>query len=222
MSYTGKPDLRLEAQRLREQGLSIKEIRKRLNVSLSSISLWVRDVKLTEKQLESLYLNKKTGNLKGSIIAARNKIKAREEITKKLLKEGMNEVGTLSERDRFIAGVALYFAEGTKGDKNVSFSNSDALAITFMIGWLRQFCAVPEDKFRVNLYIHNNLDEIAAKKFWSKLINVPLDQFGKSYIVKNNKNRFRKAKHIYGVLRLTVSNVNLHRKIMGQISGLFQ
>jgi transcriptional regulator with XRE-family HTH domain len=222
MSYAGKLNLKLEAQRLRKNGLSIKEIEKRLNVSRSSISLWVRDVKLTEEQLNKLYSNKKTGQLKGCIIAAKNKIKAREELTKRLLREGLNEIGPLSERDKFITGVAMYFAEGSKGDKNVSFSNSDPLSIKFMFDWLRLFCKVPENKFRMNLYLHDNLNEKKAKKFWSELITIPLDQFGKSYIVKNNPSRFRKTKHIYGIARITVSNTNLHRRIMGWIAGLFQ
>lgn len=202
--------------------MSIKKIEKRLKVSRSSISLWVRSVKLTKRQIDRLYLNKKTGNLKGSIVAARNKIKARQQLTEKLMNEGAREMGELSKRDKFIAGVSMYFAEGSKGDKNVSFSNSDPLAIKFMIDWIRVYCAVPEEKFRINLYIHDNLNEHSAKHFWSKLIKVPLNQFGKSYIVKNNPSRFRKTKHIYGILRITVSNVILHRKIMGWIKGLFQ
>ena len=222
MSYVGKLDLKLKARELRKKGLSIKEIQKRLRVSRSSVSLWVRDVKLTKKQLKKLYLNKSTGGLKGSIIAAMNKIKAREELTQRLLEEGIKEIESLSKRDKFIIGVAMYFAEGEKGDKNVSFSNSDPRAIKFMVDWLRYFCNVPEKKFRASLYIHDNLNERKAKQFWSKLIRIPLAQFRKSYIVKNNPHRLRKVKHIYGVLRITVSNTNLHRKIMGWISGVFQ
>lgn len=220
MSYTGKLDLKLEAQELRKKGLSVKEIEKRLKVSRSSVSLWVREVKLNQKQIEKLYLNKKTGRLKGSIVAAMNKTKIREELTRRLLEEGSKEIGRLSQRDEFIAGVALYFAEGSKGDKNVSFSNSDPRAIKFVADWLREFCNVPEKKFRLNLYIHDNLNEKEAKRYWAKLINIPIDQFGKSYIVRNNPARLRKSKHINGILRITVSNTNLHRKIMGWISGL--
>ena len=222
MSYAGKLELKLQARDLRKKGLSVKEIQKRLKVSKSSVSLWVRDIKLTKKQLKKLYLNSRTGALKGSIIAAMNKIRAREELTRKLLKEGMKEIGTLSKRDKFITGVAMYFAEGSKGDKNVSFSNTDPKAIKFMVGWLRNFCNVPEKKFRASLYLHDNLNERRAKQFWSKLTKIPLDQFRKSYIVKNNPNRLRKVKHIYGVLKITVSNANLHRKIMGWISGVFK
>ncbi|MAF80203.1 hypothetical protein CL629_03940 [bacterium] len=220
MGYAGKLELKLKARTLRKQGTSVKEIQKRLRVSRSSVSLWVRDVKLTRKQLEKLYLNKRTGALKGSIIAAMNKIRIREELTKKLMNEGKKEVGTLSERDKFIAGIAMYFAEGEKTDGSVGFSNSDARAIHFMMGWFRKFCGVPEEKFRIYLYIHDNLDEKEAKKYWSNLTKVPLSRFKKSYIVKNNPKRLRKTKNKHGVLRISISNANLHRKIMGWISGV--
>ena len=222
MGYSGKLELKLKARNLRKRGLSIKKIQRKLKVSRSSVSLWVRDVKLTKKQLEKLYLNKKTGNLKGSIIAAMNKIKKREEITQRLMREGTKEIGKLSKRDKFIAGIAMYFAEGSKTDGSINFSNSDPLAIKFMVNWFREVCDVPEEKFRCSLYIHDNLDEKKAKKYWSKLTEIPLSQFRKSYIVKNNPHRLRKVKHIYGVLRITTSNINLHRKIMGWINGIFE
>ncbi|MCK4454260.1 hypothetical protein KAU51_02840 [Candidatus Parcubacteria bacterium] len=222
MSYAGKLELKLKARELRKKGLSVKEIQRKLKVSLSSVSLWVRDVELTKKQLEKLYLNKKTGQLKGSIIAAMNKIRKRKEITEKLIKEGKKEMGNLSKRDRFITGIAMYFAEGSKTDGDVEFSNSDPRAIKFMADWFREFCKIPEEKFRCSLYIHDNLDEGKAKKFWSKITKIPLTQFRKSYIVKNNPYRLRKVKHIYGVLRVGADDVNLHRKVMGWIEGIFK
>jgi hypothetical protein len=221
MGYGGKLLLKQKAQELRKKGLSIKAIEKKLNVSRSSVSLWVRNIKLTKEQLEKLYLNKKTGGLKGSIIAAMNKIKKREKLTKKLIEEGKKEVGKLSKRDRFILGIALYFAEGTKADKNVSFCNSDPKAIKFMVNWFTEFCQVPLEKFRCNIYLHDNLDEEKAKKYWSFLTKIPLSQFRKNYIVKSKKKRFRKTVNPYGVFRITISDVNLHRKIMGWISGVF-
>ena len=222
MGYAGKLDLKLKARTLRKNGLSIKTIEKKLKVSRSSVSIWVRDIKLTKKQLEKLYLNQRTGALRGCIIAAMNKIREKDKLTKKLIEEGEKEVGRLSKRDKFMIGVSMYFAEGEKTGKNVGFSNTDPLAIKFMIDWFRKYCKVPEEKFRCYLYIHDNLDELKAKRYWSKLTRVPLHQFRKSYIVKNNPNRLRKTRHIYGVLRISVSNANLHRKIMGWISGMFK
>mgnify|MGYP001573837167 CR=1 FL=1 len=222
MGYAGKLELKNKAQLLRKKGLSVKEIQRRLKVSRSSVSLWVRDIQLTKKQLRKLYLNKKTGALKGSIIAAMNKIRAREELTEKLMKEGEKEIGIISNRDKFIAGVSMYFAEGDKGGRNVSFSNSDPRAIKFMVKWFRDVCRIPLNRLRLSLYLHDNLDERKAKRFWTKLTKIPSAQFRKSYIVKNNPHRLRKVKHIYGVLRVAVSDTNLHRKIMGWISGMFR
>ena len=214
--------MKLKAQNLRKNGLSVRSIQKQLNVSRSSVSLWTRDIKLTKKQLKKLYLNKKTGALKGSIVAARNAQKRRKLLTIKLFQEGEKEIGDLSERDKFLIGISLYFAEGSKTDKNVSFSNSDYRSIKFMMNWFRRYCYVSKDKFRGSLYLHDNLDEGQAKNFWSKSTHIPLDQFTKTYIVKNKEFRFRKTKHEFGIFRIVISDVNLNRKIMGWISGIFQ
>jgi predicted transcriptional regulator len=222
MVYIGKLNLKIKAQSLRKKGFSVKDIQNELKVSRSSVSLWIRNIELTDKQLKRLYFSKRSGALKGSIKAAINKRRKREKITKELLEKGISEIGYLSERDKFIIGIALYFAEGTKADSSVSFSNSDSRAIFFMTSWLRNVCNVPESRFRASLYLHDNLNEIKAKKFWSDLTKIPLKQFNKTYIVKNNPRRLRKVRHIYGVLKITVSDVNLHRKIIGWIEGIFR
>jgi transcriptional regulator with XRE-family HTH domain len=222
MGYAGKLELQFKAKALRKKGMSIKAIEKKLCVSRSSVSLWVRDVKLTKEQFRKLYLNKRTGAIRGSYVAAMNKIRAREELVEKLKKEGEKEIGRLSKRDRFIAGVAMYFAEGSKRGGSVQFSNTDPRSVEFMVKWIKEFLGPPQKKFRGALYIHDNLDSDKAKKFWSRTTGIPLDQFTKTYIVKNNPRRLRKVKHPYGVFRITVSNVNLHRKVMGWISGLFK
>jgi len=218
----GKLDKKIKARELRKNGKSIKEIKRILGVSLSSVSLWVRDIKLNKKQLRNLYLNKKTGNLRGSIIAAQNKIKKRELITQELRKEGFSEIGTLNDRERFLVGVSIYAGEGGKTDRDISFVNSDSKLIDFMMHWFKDFCNVPLDKFRGSLYIHDNLNELKAKKFWSKLTKIPLNQFTKSYIAKNNTKRLRNQKHENGIFRIKVSNANLHRKIMGWVDGIFK
>jgi len=216
----GKLDLKIKAKELRSQGHSIKEIKNILNVSLSSVSIWVRDIELTNKQLKELYLNKRTGNLKGSIIAAQNKIKAREEKTKIIKESAKKEVGMMSKRDRFIAGVAIYAGEGGKTDRDISFVNADPKFIKFMIDWFKEFCDVPAEKFRGSIYIHDNLDEKKALSYWSSLTGIPLNQFTKSYIAKNNPDRLRNKKHLMGIFRIKVCNADLHRRIIGWVDGM--
>lgn len=216
----GKLDLKIRAIELRKKGLSVKDIKKKLGVSLSSVSIWVRDVRLTNEQLKKLYKSKKIGSLKGSIIAAQNKKKQREAITERLKNEGKKEIGTLSKRDRFIIGVAIYIGEGGKTDRDISVVNSDFRLIKFMMNWFKDFCLVPINKFRGSIYIHDNLDENKAKIFWSKKTGIPLSQFTKSYIVKNKERKLKKTKHLNGIFRIKITDANLHRKIMGWVDGI--
>ncbi|MBP9816356.1 helix-turn-helix domain-containing protein [Candidatus Woesebacteria bacterium] len=222
MSHSGKIQLRHKAIELRKKGFSMREIQKQLSVSKSSVSRWVQEIQLTEKQILRLYASKKTGSLKGSYIASQNKIKIKKLAIEQSLHDGRKEIGPLSSRDKFIAGVALYFGEGDKTDKSVGFTNGNPQAVSFMCQWLREFCHVTPTKFRANLYIHDNLDEIDAKKFWSKLSSIPISQFTKSQIVANNPSRYRKSILPRGVIRIVVNDISLHRKIMGWISGVFE
>lgn len=222
MGYTGKLKEKSRAQDLRKRGLSYKEILKHIKVSKSTISLWCRDIKLTKKQLLRLYKKKTKAGLRGCIIGAKRKQEKRIIITNQLLKEGIREVGGLSKRDFFIAGTALYAAEGDKRDGGVAFSNSDPKMVEFMMRWFRTFCQPSEDKFRALLYIHENLNEDKARRYWSKLTKIPLKQFYKSYIPKNRKNRLHKNIHERGVIKVRFSDTSIHRKLKGWIGGIFK
>jgi len=222
MGYAGKLKEKHKALALRKKGYSYGEILKQLDVSKDTISRWCRDVKLTKSQKLRLYKKKYSGSLRGCIIGAKKKQKEREELTRKLIKEGIKEIGSLSKRDRFITGVAMYYGEGSKTDGSVSFTNTDPEAIKFMVNWLREFCDFSEERLRGSLYIHDDLDKVKAEKYWSKLTRIPLKQFTKAYIAENNPSRLRKVKHPYGVFRVTINIANLHRKIMGWINGVFK
>ena len=88
--------------------------------------------------------------------------------------------------------------------------------------WLREFCKTPEEKFRGQIWIHSNLDETKAKKFWSKITSIPAGQFTKSYLAKNkiNSKKIRKQLHQYGVFAVRVHDVKMQRKICGWMTGV--
>lgn len=222
MGFIGKLREKLEAQKLRRGGFSYKEICDKIDVSKSTVSLWCRNIKLSKIQIKRLYQNWKTGSLKGNIIGAKKLQERRISEIKNLIQQGLKEVGLIKIRDFFIAGIALYYAEGSKTDGDVSFSNSDPELIDFMMKWLRRFCLIPIDKFRAHLYIHKDLNEQKAKFFWSSLTKIPINHFYKSYIVKVKKNRLHKNIHQYGILKIRTSNRKIHRKIRGWMMGLIK
>lgn len=224
MGYYGRLELRQKARILRGNGASYQEIIQELHLPKATVSDWCKDVSLTKDQVRNLYESKKKGALKGSIIAAKNKQKERLFLTEKLFKQGLSEVGKLSDRDQFITGIALYAAEGTKVDKVCCFSNSDPSLVKFMVHWFHKFGKVPLGKFRGALWLHEKRDEQKAKQFWSTLTDIPLEHFYKSYIAEDKKQskKIRKKLHEYGVFSFYVSDVMLLRKIMGWIGGIVQ
>lgn len=121
-----------------------------------------------------------SGQRKGSIIAAENKRKLRIKQTIDIQNESSKQIGKLSNRDKFISGIALYSGEGDKTDSQVGFSNTNPMLIKFMISWFRTYCSIPEEKYRGSLWLHQGLNEKKAKIFWSELTNIPLSQFNKT------------------------------------------
>ena len=224
MGYVGKLKEKRLALKLRKNGLSYKEIQKKVSVSKDTLSRWCRDVILTPGQMERLLQKKLEGVERGRIIGAKRQQQARIRRTKRLLEEGKRDVGKLSKRERFISGISLYLGDGLKGDKGVGFSNSNPKIISFMIRWLREFCEIPEEKFRGQIWIHSNRDEPEAKKYWSKITKIPISQFRKSYIAENKvkSRKIRKNLHIYGVFAINVSNAAIQRKILGWMAGILK
>lgn len=222
MGYAGKLKEKGLAIKLRNRGLSYRDIQKQVKVSKDTLSRWCRDIILSPDQLEKLRQNKLKGAEKGRIIGAKRQQDRRIKETLELLESGKSEVGNLTKRERFLIGIALYAAEGTKVDGQVVFSNSDPKLISFMAKWFKEFCMVQNSKFRGNLWIHENHDELRATKFWSKLTGIPLKQFHKSYIAENkiNSKKIRKHIHEFGVFGISFSDSKKHRKIMGWISGI--
>lgn len=223
MGYFGKIEDKFKAQKLRKQGLSYREILQTISVSKSTISLWCKDIKLTEKQKLRLLNKKRFGQRKGSLVAAENKRKARIERTKNIRILAKKDVGRIINRDKFMAGIALYAAEGTKGDGKAAFSNSDPQLIKFMMNWFLTSAKVPMKRLRGAIWLHERLNKIKAKKFWSNLTGIPQNQFHKTYVakVKDQSRKIRKNIHQHGVFAIKFSDSAIHRKIMGWIYALF-
>jgi len=224
MGYAGKLKEKAEVRSLRKKGYSYSEILKKIKVSKGSLSVWCRDIVLTEKQIEMLCERAEDGRFRSRKIIGEKREAERRERIKKLREEGMREMGILSCRDRFLAGVGLYAGDGAKGFQGVRFSNSDPRIIKFMMEWLREFCKVPEGKFRGRIWIHDDQNELGARRFWSKTTDIPMGQFQKSYIAKNKKNskKIRKKLHQYGIFGIEVSDAAMQRKILGWMTGILE
>ena len=222
MGYYGKLEEKEIVQELRIKGLSYGEIQRQVNVSKDTISRWCKDITLSPEQLDRLLQNKLNGATKGRLIGAKKQQSIRINKTKSLFDIGTKKIGKLTKRDRFIAGIGLYIGDGGKGDKRFAFSNSDPKTIKFMSGWLTEFFGVLPTKMAGQIWIHDNLNEKAARNYWSDLTKIPDNRIYKSYIAKNKaeSKKVRKQLHEYGVFTLIYLSSATQREILGLMAGI--
>ena len=205
------------ARRLRQKGKSYSEILKSVKISKSTLSLWLRDMPLSEKQKRDL-----EGRTKSRYAGSKARQQARINLTKEIIENSKREASNLLENKLFLLGLMLYWAEGTKrGEEMVNFSNSDPNMIKLMMRWFREVCQVKEERFRIQVHIHSLLTPKDVKGYWSNLTGISLKQFHK-LMVKKTSLGHRKNILYYGTCCLRICDKNLFRKIMGWKIGVLK
>ena len=206
-----------QARALRSQGYSLKSISLRLGVAKSSVSVWCKGIVLSPErigELRSRLSAPKLGALANRLKRQQQVNYIRTEARKNFPKLSSEE--TIRLRD---IGTAFYWAEGTKVGNSVDFTNSDPEMVKTAMAWLRIVCQVPENKFRLSVYYHANQDEDVIKDFWSKVTQVPLNQFTKSNLKKEGSGH-RKNILYMGTCKVRVCDKDLLYRILTWIQQL--
>lgn len=208
MGYRGKTAEQERARELRAEAWTLAEIAAELGVSRSSASLWTRGVTFEPRP-------RSTARQRGPNALQR----AKQAEIDRLLAEGAERIGRLSERELLVAGAALYAGEGAKRDGDVVFANSDPRMILFFITWLRHFFPIEEERLKLRLYLHVGLDIDAANAFWSDLTGIPEGRFRAPYRAIADPS-IRRSKHPMGCPSVIYRSVTVHRSVMGVVGAL--
>ena len=215
---------KLKARKLRRLGRSIKEIAETLKISIGSVSVWCKDIELTQNQIINLQKRRTDPFYGKKLDYFLRKKKEFEEKVFYLKQEGIREIKKLTKREIFLIGVALYWAEGFKKDHQVGFANIDVNMIKFFLYWLKVSFNISNTDLIFRLTANESYKEKIRdlEKFWSSELNVPLSQFSKPFFQKTLwKKRYERPNSYHGVLRVKVKkSVNLLRKIYGYIEGI--
>jgi|SRR3989344_4944401 len=222
-----KTEYKNKAIELRRKGLSYREILEQVPVAKSSLSLWLKSVKLAESQKQRLTDKKLASARRGA-----QKMKdIRIALTKKIKDKARGAVGRLSKRELWLIGIALYWAEGSKEKEHspgsgTYFSNSDPRMIKLYLKWLLKCIDLPEEKIYFTIYLHENnkyrIDEVLH--YWRTATSFSEKNFRYIYFKKHKVNtKRRNIGNIYfGLLKVAVIESSiLNRKIQGWIEGIF-
>jgi len=211
------------AIKLRREGKSYNEINKILDIPKSTLSGWFRDLRFS-KDIKIKLINdaKKKWACNITNYNKRRAALILEKTDKIQLMES-KKIRGISERERWLLGTALYWAEGSKRVRwQARFTNSDPNMIKFIMSYFRNTCKIKEEKFRLTLQIHSNVSEKEAKQYWSGIAGIPTVQFYKTLNAtsKTSKNKREPKRLPYGTLRISIADVNIINKIKGWIKGL--
>jgi len=209
---------------LRVQGFSLNEIQSKTSIPKTTIRLWASDINLTEQQkqiLQERALNALQNGRKRSQIAQNKKRSAN---AKKLFIQGKKEVGSLTSREIFITGIALYWAEGFKNkyEHRLGFCNSDPFMITFYLKWLHESLGVKKEDVVARLTINSQYKEHThdIEQYWSEITHIPLNQFTKAFYQNTQWRKQYSDNNYHGVLRIHVKkSLDKLLKMKGWLDG---
>ncbi len=217
-----KDDLRARAREMRLQGMTYDRIQLELGCSKSSISLWVRDLPKPDRPPRT--------REEASAIAKRGweaTMRQREIERQQTKLSAAREIGAMTDRELFLVGVGLYWAEGTKSKPHrlseaVVFINSDPDMIQTYLAWLSLLGVQPE-RIRYRVMIHESAQVADAERYWASLVGVGVDTFEKTTLKKHNPKTVRKntGEHYRGCLVIrTLKGADLYRRIEGWWYGI--
>ncbi len=122
-----------------------------------------------------------------------------------------------SEEDKLrLAGIMLYWAEGSRGNRTIDFTNSDPKMVQIFLKFLREICGVSNKRIRIYLYAYDNQNLEELIKYWRNVTGVPKSQFTKPYVRQGNPN-LSNRKMLHGVVHVRYSDKELLQELHGWI-----
>lgn len=212
-----KQDKREEARRLRrELGMAITDICKRLGVAKSSVSVWVRDIPLTDAQKAALHNQHYAywAQMRG---AHTNAIKGRER-RREYQQEGreMARTGNLLH----LAGCMLYWGEGAKNKNSLQISNSDIGMLVLYCRFLRECLHVADEHIAIRIfcYLGNNLSQHEIETYWLEHLQLSPSALRKTVINGRPVSSQQKGRKLtYGTCEVSVHETRLVQHVLGAI-----
>jgi len=210
---------RESARKMRACGCSVKDIEKELHVSRGSVSRWVRDIELTEKQ--KTVLKEKSKYWAGRSMGAQTNRDRAKRHRAEIRRTGFVRAKT---DDVFRVICALYWGEGAKSLNTVaSISNADVDILRLWGKWVVGEGYGDYIAFSVCYYGENGLSEGEIKKWW--MDNLPfLRDINMRKFIRCVINRASQKKKIgrlpYGTGVMRICRRDLWEMLMGGIDYL--
>jgi len=200
---------------LRQKGLSYSQIKKEMKINQSTLSMWLRDYPLNPEQLENL--NKNDAKSERFRITMKAK---KDALLHKYCKNAKGLLLPLTNKELFIAGLFLYWGEGSKTRNGLlSISNTNPAFMQFSLLWMREALHIPKNKITVLLHIYSDMDKTEMVSYWSNVLRIPESQFSKPYIKESKKISLDYKGYGHGTCMLRVCNTYIAENVLMSIKA---
>jgi len=190
---------------LRRLGLTYSEIRSVIPVPKATLSNWGQEVALTATQIDTI--ERRTGPHTQRGIPRDTQRRRRLEIEEIRVRAALYFEEHCAN-PLLIAGVHLYWAEGSKTRNDLSMTNTDPMLLRTFIRFVRMHLDA-DAVFSLAMHLHQGDDEEASNGFWAESLLLPDARFTKTY-VKPPGTGHRKKKLPHGVCRVRVDKASDH------------
>lgn len=191
---------------MRKRGFSYSEIENRLHIPKSTLSYWLKNVKLTPEQVRKLN-DKRVQTAKSN---AQKKVSKTLRAIEEIKLSSAQDIKDISKKELWLMGIVLYWKNGNKSDlkKGVHFSSSDPYMQKLFLKWLREIGGIQNEEIKFEIFAPEKFFEEDINK-WSKITGFSKNSFRHLYV---QKTRFLRVK--------VAQSSMLARQIAGWIEGL--
>lgn len=173
-----RPKDKEKAIKLRLKGLSYSQIKSEMGLSKSTLSGWLKSHPLSDEQIKKL----RDFNPQRIERCRNTKAKKVEERLGNVYEKVSTDILKLNKRDLFIAGMFLYWGEGSKSERfTTALSNTDPAMLRFFLKWLKLF-NINNEKLHITLQLYSDMNINREIEFWSKELKLSTHLFKKPYI----------------------------------------
>ena len=216
------------AIKLRKEGHSYNQISRQLNIPKSTLSGWLKEIDISDKARQKILARSSRLSVKALLKRNKEQTQLAEQRALKIRREAKKETRRLFGNPLFLVGIALYWAEGYKKGangskwKSVSFANSDPETVKVMMRFFKEICKVEDDRIRIQLIAHANLDIPKVVDYWASLTKIPAKQFIKTCcsVSKSSKGKRDKNSLTKGTIHIRINDVSFFFRVIGWIDGL--
>jgi hypothetical protein len=207
-------ELKEKAIALRQTGMSMTVIERKLGVARSTLSGWFKTVPLTEEQRVRLMKNSRDGWAKARVRAVESH---RAQKALRLLQAKQDAQKTLDQIELSdavldLAFAMLYFGEGAKNG-TTSLASSDPTILRFVLAVLKRNYSIQPDMIRCDLHLRMDQNAEELKSYWSDELKIPLEQFKYAAYDKRSEGK-PTYNHYKGVCVITCHRIAIQRKLI--------